>query len=320
MVVDSATPKGSSAGHQPSKGCAALAEVFPAVFNWDHPVPLARGICAQLLASTGHGMSKREVRSALRTWCHRPAYHQAVLDGSVRVDLNGHSAGEIVPAERAHASAQLLRFGGNPSKLLRGRDPRMVRKLQLAADNLSAAGRPPEQIAEELGLTAAQVSRLVTGHRRFVEASRALVRFCDDQLLSWATAQVEPRVLAFVGGGSGNRLWQLLQALRGGMQLVRNPGTSLQQPLPPVVAVADFGTGPAAQACIRPLLAAAEQGRTRLLLCLEASDELAQLGVDAARCAVLTLGADEVSAHFSSGGTTVEHRPAASTAARKRKS
>lgn len=321
MVADSATPKGSSAGHQPGKGCAALAEFYPAVFNWDHPAPLARGICAQLLASTAHGLSKREVRSALRTWCHRPAYHQAMLEGTVRLDLNGHSAGEILPAERAHASAQLLRFGGSPAKLLRGRDPQGVRRLQLCADNLSAAGRPTEQIAEELGLTETQVARLVAGHRRFVEASRALVRFCDDQLLGWAQGPGEdqPRVLAFVGGGSGNRLWQLLQALRGGMQLVRKIGTPMPQPLPPVVAVAFLGTDQAAANCVKPLAAAAAQGHTRLLLCVETLRDLEPLGIDAAHCAVLMLNEDLISARFSSGGSTVEHRPALAPGPRKRR-
>jgi hypothetical protein len=321
MVADQATPKGSTASHQPGKGCAALADAYPAVFNWDHPAPLARGICAQLLASTVHGLSKREVRSALRTWCHRPAYHQAMLEGAVRLDLNGQSAGEILPAERAHASAQLLRFGDSPAKLLRGRDPQGMRRLQLCADNLSAAGRPAEQIAEELGLTTTQVSRLVAGHQRFVEASRALVRFCDDQLLGWAQAagDEQPRVLAFVGGGSGNRLWQLLQALRGGLHLVRKIGTPMPQPLPPVVAVAFLGTGPAAVNCIEPLAAAAWQGRTRLLLCVEALDDLSQLGIEASRCAVLMLHEDLVSARFTSGGSTVEHRPVLASGSRKRR-
>jgi sRNA-binding protein len=322
MAARAASRKDSPAlGRRQAKGSAALVAAFPTAFNRDNPMPLSRGVCEQILASPKHGMNKHEVRAALRTWCHRPAYLRALVSGTVRIDLQGNPVGEVLLAERLFAREQLRRFGdgsvdGTVDLLDGKRDPQATRDLQRYADDLRATGRTQAQIAEELGLTARQVSKLIAGHRQFVEDSRALVRFCDDQLLNWAQeapTAARSRVLAFIGGGSDYRLWQLLQALRDDLLLIRKLGAPTPEPLPPVIASEFLGTDAVAAQRLAPLAAAAWAGRTKLILCVNSIDDLERLGISPRRCAVLQIQHDLVSATFSDSDGMVRH-PAASGA------
>jgi sRNA-binding protein len=92
----------------PASLAATLAGHFPAVLvvdPWRPHRPLKVGIKADLVA-TGV-MDEREIQSALRHYCRRRFYLQAVADGGERYDLDGNPTGEVSREDREWAANQV---------------------------------------------------------------------------------------------------------------------------------------------------------------------------------------------------------------------
>ena len=78
----------------------ALAELFPACFDWEHPKPLKIDIHRDLMA-VGH--DRIAVKRALGRYCKVDRYRKALQIGAARIDLHGHPAGAVTEREAAHA-------------------------------------------------------------------------------------------------------------------------------------------------------------------------------------------------------------------------
>jgi ProP effector len=86
-----------------------LAERFPQTFVleiYQPHRPLKIGIAADIVASCPE-LDRRVVGKALGTYTGRIMYLRAFVEGAVRVDLDGHPAGEVSAADAEHAAARL---------------------------------------------------------------------------------------------------------------------------------------------------------------------------------------------------------------------
>jgi ProP effector len=83
-----------------------LQKRFPKAFpkNPAPKVPLKVGIFKDLLEhAEGLGLSEAALRDAIKVWCWGSRYWACVVENAMRVDLNGHDAGQVLPAEAARA-------------------------------------------------------------------------------------------------------------------------------------------------------------------------------------------------------------------------
>ena len=85
-----------------------LCQAFPACFNRTDPRPLKIGLGEELLALAGvhpalAGLSRTQIRRALKVYTGAPAYRKALARGGPRYDLNGQPAGEVTPDQQADA-------------------------------------------------------------------------------------------------------------------------------------------------------------------------------------------------------------------------
>lgn len=86
-----------------------LIEAFPACFDRAAPKPLKIGLGPELLtlAGGGHpalaGLTRPQLRQALRVYTQLSAYQRALAAGGPRYGLDGQPAGEITPEQQAFA-------------------------------------------------------------------------------------------------------------------------------------------------------------------------------------------------------------------------
>lgn len=93
---------------------ALLAERFPLAFPADKEAiqPLKVGLRKDIdEALKGFpAVSKSVLHEALATWCQRPRYFAALVQGGGRIDMEGNPAGEVSPEDQAKAKARLEAF------------------------------------------------------------------------------------------------------------------------------------------------------------------------------------------------------------------
>jgi ProP effector len=92
---------------------AAISELvaaFPAAFTLDPTLvrPVKLGIRNDLYGRSA--LSHRRVAAALRAYCNSVQYLKASVEGAVRVDLVGESAGTVTAGEAHHARDELVRL------------------------------------------------------------------------------------------------------------------------------------------------------------------------------------------------------------------
>jgi sRNA-binding protein len=83
-----------------------LCELAPAAFC-NPPRPLAIGIGDEIRALVGDDFKGYVVGSVLWRWCGRRAYLQALVDGGVRIALDGTERGQVTPEEQEAAANAL---------------------------------------------------------------------------------------------------------------------------------------------------------------------------------------------------------------------
>jgi ProP effector len=90
---------------------AKLAALYPKTFfvREQGRRPLKLGIHHDLNSDTTHGLSSNEVRQVIGWYCSSPAYRAAVVEGAIRVGLDGEAAGEVTAAAAAVAKAAMRR-------------------------------------------------------------------------------------------------------------------------------------------------------------------------------------------------------------------
>lgn len=84
---------------------AQLAGHYPRLFDPDGPLPLALGIHNAMHLDCG--MSKTQVRRALRVWTLTLNYLSALAKGGPRYGIDGKPCGEITEQEQASAAERL---------------------------------------------------------------------------------------------------------------------------------------------------------------------------------------------------------------------
>jgi ProP effector len=99
---------------------AELVSAFPLSFSTEPEQikPLGIGIKQRIYARCT--LSHREVSAALRRYTGRVAYLHAIVEGAVRVDLDGTPSGNVTAREAAYAAKQIKRIlakaAGKPKK------------------------------------------------------------------------------------------------------------------------------------------------------------------------------------------------------------
>jgi ProP effector len=87
-----------------------LQKQFPAAFpkNPAPKIPLKLGIHKDLFElSESLGISKPDLREAIKTWCAGNRYWSCLVEGAVRFDLMGNSAGFVTKVEAEIAARRL---------------------------------------------------------------------------------------------------------------------------------------------------------------------------------------------------------------------
>ena len=90
-------------GKKEGEGVAALQiliKQFPDCFDWNDHRPLKIGIHKDLVA---RGVDRRLARIGLSRYCRQIGYHQALVEGATRIDLDGQPAGIVTPQEARFA-------------------------------------------------------------------------------------------------------------------------------------------------------------------------------------------------------------------------
>ena len=86
-----------------------LAEWFPQTFVLEKYLPhrpLKIGICPDILARCPV-LTRRELGTVLGVYASRVMYLQSLVEGAIRIDLDGNPAGEVSAADAEHAAATL---------------------------------------------------------------------------------------------------------------------------------------------------------------------------------------------------------------------
>lgn len=86
-----------------------LQKKFPAAFpkNPAPKVPLKIGIHKDILAQAEQlGIDKTDLRAAIKRWCWGNRYWDCLLEGAIRLDLEGNAVGEV-SKEEAERTKQL---------------------------------------------------------------------------------------------------------------------------------------------------------------------------------------------------------------------
>jgi sRNA-binding protein len=115
-----------------------LLAAFPLAFSTEprHIRPLAIGIRQQIYARCA--LSHRDVGDALRRYTNRVAYLRTIIEGAVRVDLDGAASGNITAKEAAHAAERIVKSfaiaAGKPKDKIKPNAPAKVSIFQSPAN------------------------------------------------------------------------------------------------------------------------------------------------------------------------------------------
>ena len=93
-----------------------LLEQFPDCFDWNNHRPLKIGIHKDLVA---RGVDRRTARIGLSRYCRQIGYHQALVEGATRIDLDGQPTGIVTPQEARFAKKNyvaMLEAGASKQK------------------------------------------------------------------------------------------------------------------------------------------------------------------------------------------------------------
>jgi len=123
------------------RNIAALVAEFPLAFTTEpeQMKPLSIGIKQRIYGRCT--LSNREVGDALRHYTRRVAYLHAIVEGAVRIDLDGTANGNVTAKEATHAAQQLTRIlaiaAGKPKDKIKPNAPAMryIRPLPEMADS-----------------------------------------------------------------------------------------------------------------------------------------------------------------------------------------
>ena len=86
---------------------AELVVAFPAAFTLDPTLvrPLKLGIKNDIYAQTA--ISRRSIKSALRSYCNSVHYLTTSMEGAMRINLTGEPAGTVTATEARYATERL---------------------------------------------------------------------------------------------------------------------------------------------------------------------------------------------------------------------
>jgi sRNA-binding protein len=137
----------TSAGASSGINIAALVAAFPLAFATEPEQikPLSIGIKERIYARCT--LSHRKVSDALRRYTGRVAYLHAIVEGAVRVDLDGTASGNVTAKEARHAAEQMKKIlaiaNGKPKDKIKPNAPAMpdVRLLPAMPDAPSPGPR-----------------------------------------------------------------------------------------------------------------------------------------------------------------------------------
>ena len=127
-----------------------LLAAFPLAFSAEprHIRPLAIGIRQQIYARCA--FSHRSVGAALRRYANCPAYLRTIIEGAVRVDLDGAASGAVTAMEAAHAAeritTRLAVADGKPKDAIKPRTPANVRIIS-SRPNRNGAKPDPRRLS-----------------------------------------------------------------------------------------------------------------------------------------------------------------------------
>jgi sRNA-binding protein len=124
-----------------------LVAAFPAAFSAEprHVRPLAIGIRQQIYARCSFSHSHRSVGDALRRYTKCAAYLATIIEGAVRVDLDGASSGNVTAMEAAHAAERITRpsvAAGKPKAAIKPNAPAKANISQTPANRDDAKPGP----------------------------------------------------------------------------------------------------------------------------------------------------------------------------------
>jgi sRNA-binding protein len=126
-----------------------LLAAFPLAFSTEagHVKPLAIGIRQQIYARCT--FPHRSVGAALWRYTRRAAYLRTIIEGAVRVDLDGAASGQVTAMEAGYAAEQLmacLPVGAGKPKDTITPDTRATADMPQSPANRNAAKPGPRRI------------------------------------------------------------------------------------------------------------------------------------------------------------------------------
>ena len=143
---------------------AELLAAFPLAFSAEpeRMKPLAIGIKQRMYARCV--LSHRDIGDALRSYAGRVAYLHTIIEGAVRVDLDGAASGNVTAKEAAHAAERikgiLATAAGEPKSKI---EPNTPAKGNIAkSPAMSVASKPVPRQRILAGLEQAAAVRRTT--------------------------------------------------------------------------------------------------------------------------------------------------------------
>ncbi|CAB5550059.1 Conjugal transfer repressor [Citrobacter werkmanii] len=106
-----------------------IKELFPALFQGNHPLPMKNGIKDDMLTQIvrrGLDISEEKLQQSLRACCCSQVYQMRIINGRARYDIDGKPVEEISKEDKKHARRRVNKYrkeyGLKPLKsALRGR-------------------------------------------------------------------------------------------------------------------------------------------------------------------------------------------------------
>jgi sRNA-binding protein len=84
-----------------------LKKTYPKCFDRKNPKPLKKGIMNDILQQGLWKQSKTSLKHAISFYVGSPLYHQAILEGNFRINLNGENVEEVNESEKEYSKIKL---------------------------------------------------------------------------------------------------------------------------------------------------------------------------------------------------------------------